>query len=75
MPSASDHKFDTYHLIPSVTYCMNIKSCAGDSLYSGGEEIGILLYVYVHDATFDPSNGINHAAILLRVMRNIIDNN
>ena len=33
------------------------------------------MYVSVHDATFYPSNGIKHAANLLRVMSNIIGTN
>ena len=39
-PSASDHDFNTQLLIPPVTHRMNIKSGAGDSLCSGGEEGG-----------------------------------
>ena len=54
---------------------MNITSDAGDSLYIGCEEGGKCVYVSVHDATFDPSSCINHAANFLRVMRTIIGTN
>ena len=30
-----DHDFDTEHLITSLIHCINIKSDAGDSIYSG----------------------------------------
>ena len=35
---ASDHDFNTVHLIPSLTHVINITSGAGYSIYSGGEE-------------------------------------
>ena len=35
---ASDHDFNTEHLIPSETHRMNITSDTGDYIYSGGEE-------------------------------------
>ena len=54
---------------------MNITSDAGDYLNIGSEEGGDRLYVYVHDAIFDPSTGIKHAANLLRVMRTSIVTN
>ena len=54
---------------------MNIKSDAGDFLYSGGEEGGGRVYASVYDDTFDPSTGIKHVANLLHVMRNIIGTN
>ena len=54
---------------------MNITSDAGDYLNIGSEEVGDRLYVYVHDAIFDPSTGIKHAANLLRVMRTSIVTN
>ena len=75
MPSTSDHDFNTEHFIPPVTHCMNITIHAGDYLYSGGEEGGRRVYVSIHDATFDPSTGIKHAANLLRVTRTIIGTN
>ena len=52
--SASDHDFNTEHLITSVTCSMNITSDAGYSLYIGGEEGGGRVYVSVQYATFDP---------------------
>ena len=54
---------------------MNITSDAGNSLRRGGEEGGVCVYVLVHDATFDPLTGINHAAKLLHVMRTIMGTN
>ena len=54
---------------------MKITNDAGDSLYSGGEEVGGCVCVYVHDATFDPSTDINHAASLLCVMSTSIGTN
>ena len=35
---ASDHNFDTEHLITSVIHCIKITIDAGDSIYSGIEE-------------------------------------
>ena len=52
-PSASDHDFNTEHLIPSVTHCMKVTSDAGDYLYSDGKEGGGCVYVSVHNATVD----------------------
>ena len=54
---------------------MNITSDTWDSIYIGGEEGEVSLYVSVHDATFYPSTGIKHAANLLHVMRNRIGTN
>ena len=62
-PSSSDHDFNTENLIPPVTHRMNITSDSGDSIYSGGEEGGGCMYLSAHDATFEPSTGINHAGI------------
>ena len=75
MPSASDQDFNTEHLIPSVTHCMNIKSDAGDSVYSGGEEGGVRVYVSVQNVTFNPSTDIKHAVNLFRVMSTSIGTN
>ena len=72
---ASEHNFNIENLIPSVTHFMNITSDAGDSLRRGGEEGGVCVYVLVHDATFDPLTGVNHAAKLLHVMRTIMGTN
>ena len=73
--SASYHDFNTYHLIPSVTHHMNISSDAGDYIYIGSKERGDRMYVSVHDAKFDPSTCIKHAANLLLVIRTGIDTN
>ena len=54
---------------------MNIKSDAGDSIYSGNEEGGGCVYVSVHDSIFDPSTSINHTTNLLPVMRTSIGTN
>ena len=37
-PRASDHDFNTEHLIPSLTHIMSITSDAGDYIYSDSEE-------------------------------------
>ena len=66
--SASDHDFNTEHLITSVTHHVNITCDARDYLYSGGEEGGGCVYVSVHNSTFDPSTGINHATNILHAM-------
>lgn len=75
VPSASDHDFNIEHIIPSVNHRMNMRSDAGDSLCSGGEEGGGCVYVSIQDTTFDPSTGIKHAANLLCAMRNSIGTN
>ena len=74
-PSAYDHNFNTEHLIPSVNYCMNITSDAGDYIYSGGEEGWWRVYVSVDDAKFDPSTGIKHATNILHCMSTSICTN
>ena len=54
---------------------MNITSDTGYFLYSCGEEVGGSVYVSFHDAIFDPSNGIKHAANSLCVMSTSIGTN
>ena len=49
---SSDHNFNTEHLIPSLTHCVNIKSDTGNSPYRGGNEGGGCMFVSIQYDAF-----------------------
>ena len=53
-------------MIPSVTLRMNRSANPGESLYGGGEDGNGRVYVSMHDAILDKSDGYKHAANLYR---------
>ena len=65
----ADHYFTKHNGGPSVTLIMKITGTSGESLFSGGVEGISKVSVSLNDTTFNPSDGLNHAADLINIIK------